>query len=244
MMQFDSSITRRTQRGSITIIQTETDSQKTSQAFVKINIRLPPPTRPYVFDVQLDDSPPNIASFFCKPIYRVKTPIGFTLNALLTLESSQDTGASPNIIDKVFLTPAWEESVKEMESPQRQKTNRIVGNKEGLGPCFIILGDLHVCVWFRIVQNHAVDLLIGVSFIDQVIRRIFFTDQKILPWRSRPVAIISTKRAINSINTYNTVFNGNPDSQDDVPINDHNLCCVEPQITTPAYLQTAVLLSG
>lgn len=53
-----------------------------------------------------------------------------------------------------------------------------------------------------------------------------------------------TKRTVNSINADNRVFKVNKHSQDDAPSTEFNLCRVAHQVTIPAYLQGAVLISS
>lgn len=89
----DSSITPRTQGGSVTFIQTRTDSYNKIDTIAKCNIRLLPPAGPYLLKVQFDDGPHDVASFFRKLTNLVRLPIGATSNALLTVVRLLDTGA-------------------------------------------------------------------------------------------------------------------------------------------------------
>lgn len=60
-------------------------------------------------------------------------------------------------------------------------------------PWFVCIGDLLVRPWFAIVENVAVDVLLGTSFIDLWIRGVFSTKRKVNSWHSTSVGIISTK---------------------------------------------------
>lgn len=52
------------------------------------------------------------------------------------------------------------------------------------------VGILRVPVSFEIVENLAVELLFGTSFIDKYIREIFLNDRNTLPSHSSPVPIL------------------------------------------------------
>lgn len=80
--QSDSSITTHTQMGSVTFMETETDSQNKTGPSGKTNIRVPPPPQPYIFNIHFDDVPHDVMSFFRKAAYRLNISIVATLNIL------------------------------------------------------------------------------------------------------------------------------------------------------------------
>lgn len=88
-------------------------------------------------------------------------------------------------------------------------------NIEGVGPIFIRIGDFRACGWFEIVENLARDFSLGELFIDRCIHEMLQTERKIVPWHSKPLAILSRKTPICSTNPYNRVFKVNENSQDD-----------------------------
>lgn len=151
-------------------------------------------------------------------------------------------GAGLNLINKDFLPLVWKDSIKWIKPPQLRTVNCEMVKKGGLVSLFVRMGYLRVRPWSGIVENLAVDIL-GPSFIDRCIRRIFARKHKIFSWNSKPVAIISMKTAINLIKADTTVFNDNNHSQDDASSDDSNLCPVVRQIIIPAYVQTAELVS-
>lgn len=71
----------------------------------------------------------------------------------------------------------------------------------------------------------------------------FLTERKIVPWHWRPVAIIMTKTAINSIKDYITVIKVNKYLQDDASSNELNLFRVSSQVKIPGNTQLEVLVS-
>lgn len=56
---------------------------------------------------------------------------------------------------------------------------------------FVQLGDLHVRVYFGVVGNLTLPLLVGASSIARFVKAIFLIECRIFPILSRPVASIS-----------------------------------------------------
>lgn len=148
--------------------------------------------------------------------------VGVSSNALLIFSSFLDTGAGPNLISKDFLLQTWKDSLKSIKSPQPRMANRKVVKIEGNMLLFIPMSELPVRNWFGIVENPAVEVLFKTSIIDQCIRRIFPTECKIVPRHLKPVAIISTKTAIDFIDDKYTSFNVNSQSKDEAPSEELN----------------------
>lgn len=105
---------------------------------------------------------------------------------------------------------------------------------------FIQIEELLVPAWFGIVENLAVDVLLGTSLVDWCIRSIFPTEQKVVSWSLRPAAINLTKAPINPIHADITVFNMHTDK--DTLDNEQYLCRVEKQITILAHMPAAILM--
>lgn len=105
----DSSTTPCVQKNSVTFTQAKTNYRNRTEMSAKKNIQLLPPARPYAFNVQFKDRPPDVPSIFRKAANCIKILIGFTSNVLLTVASLLDMGAGQNLIIKGFLQ-AWRES--------------------------------------------------------------------------------------------------------------------------------------
>lgn len=69
------------------------------------------------------------------------------------------------------------------------------------------------------------------------------TEHKIIPWHSKPVAIISTKTEINLINADNTVFSVMTKSHDDASSDKFDLCRVARQKAIRMCMQSAVWIN-
>lgn len=154
----------------------------------------------------------------------------------MTMGSLVDKDAGPNIISKDFLLPASKEFIKPIKLSQPQMANSEVVNIERTVPLLICKGDLLLSAGIGIFENFVVHVLLGTSFIDRSIHRIFPTEHKSVLWHSKSMPIISTKMAINSINEDNTVFLVNNYSQNDASADEFNLCCVAREVTLPAYM--------
>lgn len=78
-------------------------------------------------------------------------------------------------------------------------TNQAITIEDAI-PLHICIGNIHVCVWFGIVENLAVDVLVETSFIKGSVRSIFLAEGKVVPRSLHAVAIIKTHRtAVQSI---------------------------------------------
>lgn len=209
---------------------------------------LPPSVVPYETDVQYDEKESYvIASFFRKPTYRVRISVGVTSQSMMTVASLFDTGAGPNLVNKSFIPRNWHRYVEPIEQPQLRTATREHVNVEGVIPMFVRIGDLRVRAWFGVVENLAVDILVGTSFIDRCIRGIFPTERKIVPWHSRPVSILTSSSNISS-KFPRVEFLDHDGTQSEVKEDDEEeeffLCRVSRPITIPADTQAAVSVSS
>lgn len=46
-------------------------------------------------------------------------------------------------------------------------------------------------MWFEVVEELSVDILLGTSFIDQYVQNIFLSKRDFLPWHSVPAYILA-----------------------------------------------------
>lgn len=163
--------------------------------------------------------------------------------ALLTVASLLDIVAGPNLNNKDFLPQSWNKYIKSMKSLQLRMAICKAVNIEGIVPLPIRTSNLHLHAWFGTVEDLAVDVLLGMSFIERCVRGILPTERKIVSWHSSPVAIILTKTAIDYLHSEYAVFNVNTNSLDDASSDELNLCRVARQVTLPANTHVAVFVS-
>lgn len=68
-------------------------------------------------------------------------------------------------------------------------------------PLFVFIGNLCVRTWFCIVETFAVDVLFRTLSIDQCIRRILQTEQKVVLSHSRSLATLLQKKSREKVCT-------------------------------------------
>lgn len=117
-------------------------------------------------------------------------------------------------------------------------------NLEDVVLVFILVGELHLCAWFEIVENYTIHVLLRTSFIEQFIRGILPRERKVVLGHVEPVAIISLKTATNSMNADNSVMDVNKHSQDEDSSDELNLFCVARQVTIPEHIGGTELVSS
>lgn len=118
---------------------------------------------------------------FCeKPNYKLHISTGFHSHTLTPTECLLDTGAGLSIINANFVRKMW--------------TSRIVNTSflrfhtATKGPIQLYetillhfqIGGLTACVWFGIVSNLAVSLLLVKSFMDCFVRGLLFSKRKVV----------------------------------------------------------------
>lgn len=94
---------------------------------------------------------------------------------------------------KVFLPPSWQSYMLTVDYPKLRTATYENMQTERIVPTSLWTADRWVCNSFGVVENLAVELLLGTTFIDRWIRGIFPLDLKIVPWQSHPVDILSTQ---------------------------------------------------
>lgn len=128
-----------------------------------------------------------------------------------------------------------------IKSPQLQTATYEFVNMKGMVSLFTCTDN--VCIRFSsgIVENIAVHVLFGTSFIDRCIRMILATEQKIVPWQAVPTIV--TKTEINPITANDTILIVSTISSNDALHEKFNLYRIERQITISTYMQEVVLVS-
>lgn len=130
-----------------------------------------PSVAPFKTDVQYDEEGIyGIPSFFRKLTYLVRITVGITSQAMMTVTRLLDSGSGPNLVSKSFLLHKSQKYVRPVKQPQLRTTNCEPVNLEGTVRMFVHIGNLHARVSFEVVENLAVDLLLGPSFIDRCIQ--------------------------------------------------------------------------
>lgn len=116
--------------------------------------------------------------------------IGITSDIIRTSISVYDTGKGPNLIRTSFISLKCRDRIRPVVIVSlRSATDNLV---QAIGKImlFLQLGERHVRVYFGNLDNLAVQLLAGTSFIDSFVKGVFPMGCRIIPIRTRPVAII------------------------------------------------------
>lgn len=156
----------------------------------KRNICISPATGQYVFRVQFDNGSHHVVSFFRKTTYRINILIGAASNAISTRASLFYTGTAQIYLIKASYAQHGRRLVSQFNrcncelwaARSLTKTHRSL---------FIRIGNLAVRTSLEIVENLAVDVLLGMYFIHRCVCSIVPTEWKVVPWRLPPVAKIS-----------------------------------------------------
>lgn len=117
---------------------------------------------------------------------------------MLAVATLVNTDAVPNMGNKDFLLPDWKESMKKIILPPLCTANYKMISVEGIVQLLVSKHDLRVHAWFAVVENLARNALRGFEFIDCCIKGVFSSEREIVPLQYRPMAIIPTKKTVNT----------------------------------------------
>lgn len=103
-------------------------------------------------------------------------------------------------MDKALVHPTWAPHIKRQYFLKLRRANEHPGRSEGVILLHLQIGNPRVDVWLGVLEDLAVDLLLGTSFMDRYVRDSFSLERKRVPWRSRPFYILTqSAKAINAI---------------------------------------------
>lgn len=110
-----------------------------------------------------------------------------------------DTGADTNFINEAYLRPHWKFCIRLLDLPKlRTETNEPI-KVAGITLLILKLGTLQVGPWLDVVENLAVNILLGITYIDRCFKRIISMDRKIVPIHSAPIPIWRRDRNLSRI---------------------------------------------
>lgn len=137
-------------------------------------------------------------ALFSGSTYNVKMTVGTDSTLMYPVVSFIDTGGAPNLIDAVFIKSQWNSRIERLDTPRVRASS-----EKSLPVRRTMLLQVRICVlcarvWFTILDNLAVGLLLGTSFIICYIRPIFLGEHKLIFWHSTPVEIIMSRNVSDS----------------------------------------------
>lgn len=121
------------------------------------------------------------------------------------IENTQEQvamAAKDNDVERAMTSRRKSKSAKQKERRSRMKTvndrtlardSRKPVNVEGIIIFLVPVGDLRVREWFGGVEKLAVSVILGTTFINRVIKRIFPPEPKIVLFHSKPVEILASR---------------------------------------------------
>lgn len=107
-----------------------------------------------------------MVGLFRKRNYKVRVSIGANASVMKSVAAVLDTGAGQTLIDSRFIPSDWSNRIKMVRDPKLTGATSEKRNLTGFILLHIRLGDLRVRAWFGVVENFAVKVLLGTSFID------------------------------------------------------------------------------
>lgn len=136
-------------------------------------------------------------ALFSKSIYKVQVEIRNNFNQLHPHICLFNTGAGLDMVSKTFLsrelsTRIRNQPVQKLRSAVKEPV-RLLSNIL----FFVRISDTHVEAWFGIVKRLAVDVHLGMPFVNLLIRGIFPGESRFVPWHSDPVTIL-TRQVVKS----------------------------------------------
>lgn len=117
-----------------------------------------------------------------------------------------DTGAGPNLISKSIVSLSRRGLIQYWNVRLLRSAKKKPLKLEGVMLLHEHVGDLDVPVWFGVVNELAVIILVGTSFVNGYVRGIFFSEERITLKNSRPVCIRAMRRK-NEKSTNSVVTN-------------------------------------
>lgn len=120
---------------------------------------------------------------------------GITATVMRAAHCLSDRKASVIFIQSLLIATNWRYHITRDGLPTLRIATKKPLRLDGLILLNIHIGDLNTCVWFAIAPQLAVDILLGIAFINHFKRGIFPSEQKIVSWHSGSVAITTKLRA-------------------------------------------------
>lgn len=124
--------------------------------------------------------------------------------------SAFDTGASPKLVDQLFILPSKRKYIRLAADLCLDSASNHQICLGGNIKLVVHLGDLYLHVLFGVVNNFVVKILLGKSYIDRIITGIFQFERHIVPNPYPPVAILASyllDKGTNKMVNYNAKSN-------------------------------------
>lgn len=128
-------------------------------------------------------------ALFTSTNYKAYVSVGLHAQSVNKVKCLIDMGAVPNVIKKSFVNQNWVPRVKRRGFLKLRSANKQSIRSERDILLLLQIGDLRIYLWFKVVKDLTIDLLLGTSFIHRYVRGTFISKSKLVPWLLRPVDI-------------------------------------------------------
>lgn len=125
-----------------------------------------------------------------KATYKRHTSNGISSQIMQTVLFLFDTGAGHKLVCELQILPEWNHHIHCGNIASVRTAAQQPSRMHGKILLYIQFGALIVRIWFGIVPNLAVDILLSSSFIDRIFCGIFLSEQKVVPWQCHAVPIL------------------------------------------------------
>lgn len=119
----------------------------------------------YAVDILYGEMPHEVGSFFRRQTHHIPIFIGIWSNTLQTAASILDMDPGPKFINTLFSPQLWDNYIEPDASPNLKRSTKQAINIDSIIQVFVRIGDVYVRLWFGVVRNLSVDVLLGTSFI-------------------------------------------------------------------------------
>lgn len=110
-----------------------------------------------------------------------------------------NTGTGLNLVEKTLIPPACHHRIHRGKMSNLQTIQQPLHMDSKILPhLHLRFGTLCVRVWFSIIRNIAVDMLLDTWFIDRIILGIFPSKWKVVPWHIHYVAILVSSKPLSN----------------------------------------------
>lgn len=190
-------------------------------------------------------------AFCTKSTYRRHGCYGISTRTMHPDLCSIDTGSCSNLVSETRIVFKWSHRNHCKKMPNLRFTTQQSLHKNSQIHFHVRFGAVCIRIWFDIVPNFAVGILLGTWLIDHFIRSVFPSNRKVDLWLFHFVAISDSSKISTSSNSITTFFyaslgnnNNTNDEFKETPssnlmgpqawLQPHLKCCV--MITTSAFV--------
>lgn len=127
--------------------------------------------------------------FFANKAHKLYAIVGRHGALSIPVNAVLDTGAKLNLIRKKRIDSAWHYYIRPVQRPRLLDAHKLLMKSGGLNYLIVRIGEFRAGVSFFVIQNLAVDCLLGKPYIDHFLKAILPGLRKLLLSYSLSVAI-------------------------------------------------------